>query len=487
MKSKAALLTEYLKNISFMWPFVSAAALVCGLLSSGNGLSPLPILAAAMTAAGLCLAGRSFNYLILFVIGIGFFGLGMHYQAEGRQIEEEILEPMEFGFIKCQGRIEKVRKGRFSTLLTVSTPCRIRGKSAHTALILDINRRYAENKVFEAGMIISCQGQLRRLGRSAPLFRGEGAAFKIKVKRLTVEAGPKLTLAGACRRYLAARAEQSFNGETSAVVLGLVLGQCDRLSPAQRELFAKAGISHIFAASGFHINLIAGAALLICLKLRINKRAAVIIILPVCAFYSLLAGGSPSVRRALLMLALLSGALLTGRPKQPLRLIFAAALFILLRSPALVYSLSFQLSFAAVLGIALWFRPCLKIMPFKISCVSEALSLTLSVLITTAPILAAAFGYLAPASIPASLLTAPAVYLILLTAAPILAVKLPFYFACPLVFLTEASVRALTRVCGILIVLFKPVEISSLSTTLCIIYYTALLICKLILFLSSEN
>ncbi|MBQ7501513.1 ComEC/Rec2 family competence protein [bacterium] len=486
MKHKAALLAEYLKNVSFMWPFVSAAGLVCGLLAGGEAYLPF-VIAAAVLTAGLSAAGRTFNYLLLFGIGLGFFCLGVHFHEESRQIREEIMQPLEYGFVKGHGRIEKIRAGPFSTLLTVSAPCRIRGRSVRASLILDIDRKYAADKFFSVGMQVSYEGLLRPSAPSASYGRAEGSSYKIKVKKLKPPAAYSPSFADRCRGRLAAKSAQSFNGETSAVVSALFLGQSSFLSQSQRDLFAKAGISHIFAASGFHINMIAGFTLFICISVRINKRRAVFIILPLCFFYSLLAGSSPSVQRAFFMIALLSGALLAGRPGQSLRLIFAAALLMLLLSRDLIYSLSFQLSFAAVLGIALWFRPLMKLTPLKVKFISESLSLSVSALSTTLPILASRFGFIAPASLPAGLLAVPAVYIILLAAAPILFINLPLPLAAPLILLTEATVGGLTSTCAELALLLKPLAINSISAKQCFIYYTVLLIGKILLSIYSDD
>ena len=71
---------------------------------------------------------------------------------------------------------------------------------------------------------------------------------------------------------------------------------------------------------------------------------------PVLA-YGVLAGMSPSTQRAEIMVCVLMVALCLGRLQDTLNTVFVAALVILLIYPPALFSISFQLSFAAVLSI----------------------------------------------------------------------------------------------------------------------------------------
>lgn len=168
------------------------------------------------------------------------------------------------------------------------------------------------------------------------------------------------------RSAVAGRIDQADLGPAAGVLKALVMGDPSGVPPDVRLAFMRTGTSHILAISGLHLTIVASIAfalfrwLLSWVPLAIQhawtrKGAAVLTLLPI-TFYALIAGFSPSTQRALIMVAVFLLSLLVGRETDLMNSLALAALSILCVQPASLFSISFQLSFAAVLSIVYAFE-----------------------------------------------------------------------------------------------------------------------------------
>jgi len=168
------------------------------------------------------------------------------------------------------------------------------------------------------------------------------------------------------RSAISARIDQAVSGPEAAVLKALVIGDPSGIAPGVREAFTRTGTSHILAISGLHITIVATIAfglfrwLLSWMPIAVRhawtrKGAAVLTLLPV-TLYALIAGFSPSTQRALLMVAAFLLALLAERETDLPNTLALAALLILSVQPSSLFSISFQLSFAAVSAIVYAFE-----------------------------------------------------------------------------------------------------------------------------------
>ncbi len=151
------------------------------------------------------------------------------------------------------------------------------------------------------------------------------------------------------------------NPQVGAVMQALIVGLRQQITPATRDAFARAGASHLLAISGLHIGLVVAGTYFIgfCLlgyfkpllwNAWVKKGAAVLALLPAIA-YALLAGLSPATQRALIMAAVFLAAYVFDAEHDPLNTLALAALLILGIYPPALWTVSFQLSFAAVTAI----------------------------------------------------------------------------------------------------------------------------------------
>jgi competence protein ComEC len=160
------------------------------------------------------------------------------------------------------------------------------------------------------------------------------------------------------RGRVARQIDAAVLGPEAAVLKALVIGDRSGISPEVREAFTRSGLNHLLAISGLHIGIVAFAALgwfrwLLGFSPRLlmtggaRKAAALLTLVPVC-LYALLAGMSPSTQRALVMAVVFLLAFLVEREHDLMNTLALAALAILSVHPPALFSISFQLSFAAV-------------------------------------------------------------------------------------------------------------------------------------------
>lgn len=145
-----------------------------------------------------------------------------------------------------------------------------------------------------------------------------------------------------------------------ALVKALVLGQRDELDQEQRDAFARSGTIHVLAVSGMHVGLIFTILTFLFSWMGGNGRARLLrglLVLLALWGYAGLTGGSPSVLRATIMFSLFTLANMSAQRTDHLNSLFAAGLLLLIWEPAMLWQIGFQLSFLAVLGIILFYKP----------------------------------------------------------------------------------------------------------------------------------
>lgn len=149
---------------------------------------------------------------------------------------------------------------------------------------------------------------------------------------------------------------------TNALLKALLTGERSTLSPELAEAFRDSGASHILALSGLHLGIIYGifSKVLFFTGNSVagrRMRSAGIVIL--CGFYTLATGAGPSIVRAFIFILLGEAARMTGRLHSLRQLLMASLLIQVIIDPLSVRSVSFQLSYAAMAGIAFiypWLR-----------------------------------------------------------------------------------------------------------------------------------
>lgn len=202
-----------------------------------------------------------------------------------------------------------------------------------------------------------------------------------------------------------------------AMVKALVLGQRDELDSEQTTAFARSGTIHVLAVSGMHVGLIYAALSALLGQWGAAGRGRLLrglVILAALWGYAGLTGASPSVLRATFMFSLFTAAGMAKRQTDHLNSLFAAGFFLLLWDPAMLTQAGFQLSFLAVLGIILLYRPVAALWAPKAWLLRQAWSLAVvsfCAQLLTAPLSILLFKAFPVWFLPANLIVVTAVSL----------------------------------------------------------------------------
>jgi len=227
-------------------------------------------------------------------------------------------------------------------------------------------------------------------------------------------------------------------GSTNKIAQALILGSKSGLDEEVKSYFAQTGTLHVLAVSGLHVGI-----LFLILKsltgfLKGSKKgqilAAVLVLLGVW-LYAVVTGFSASVQRASCMFSLLSiGSLFKGK-HNGINSLFASAFIMLAYNPFLIVNVGFQLSYAAVLGIMLIYRPIYMMLNFGFvksifiwTLIDKAwaiCAISLAAQMATLPISLFYFGQFPTYFLFSNLFVIPAIF-ILVCLAVILIVTSPF-------------------------------------------------------------
>ncbi len=205
----------------------------------------------------------------------------------------------------------------------------------------------------------------------------------------------------------------------AALLCGILLGIESGIPKNLQNAFINSGTAHIIAISGFNITLLVGLFMAFFSRLLGRWRGGAITVL-IIAGYTILVGANASVVRAALMGVLSLFATQIGRRQSGINsLTFLAALMAAFQ-PSILWDVSFQLSFAATLGLVLYANPLTEkwiqfLQHFSPSetakqigfASSEWLLFTLAAQVTTLPVILYHFQRLSISSLLANPLILP--------------------------------------------------------------------------------
>ena len=166
-------------------------------------------------------------------------------------------------------------------------------------------------------------------------------------------------------KALAVYRQLGFEKESLALLSALTLGEKRDFPKDLKESYSAAGASHILALSGLHLGILymlLAFVLPVCGRNVAYRVLRETLILAVLWAFAFVAGLSPSVVRAATLFSLMSAGRLSGHDVSSVNSLSFAAIVMLLFSPHMLFDISFQLSFAAVLAILLLAPPLQKAM-----------------------------------------------------------------------------------------------------------------------------
>ncbi len=194
----------------------------------------------------------------------------------------------------------------------------------------------------------------------------------------------------------------ALNGKECGIALAIVFGDQRAVESAEKENFKRAGLLHLFAASGFNVALAAGFIMILARLAGAPKLGAASVAIATIFFYLWLIGPSPSVLRAVVMSVVLYLSIFFGRKVDALASTSFAALILLAINPNSLFDIGWQLSFASLLGILLVGPRITALFKPQISRLVAPLSITLGAQIMVAPFLIYYFGQISTIAVLAN-------------------------------------------------------------------------------------
>ena len=224
------------------------------------------------------------------------------------------------------------------------------------------------------------------------------------------------------RRSLHSSLARSTPEPAASLGQALLLGMRDTIPDSVLHDFRDTGTSHLLAISGLHVGIL--MALVLPVSARVfGRRRSLYLLVPLLAvwLYAVLAGLSPSVVRASIMGTVYLAALVLGRPKSILPALGLAAAVMVAISPNILWSVSFQLSFAAMAGIATLSDPISRKLQgilgvwdeegadshLPIRAVTGAVGTSAGAILATLPLTAFYFQQVSLVGLPTTLVTLP--------------------------------------------------------------------------------
>lgn len=182
----------------------------------------------------------------------------------------------------------------------------------------------------------------------------------------------------------------------ATLLLGLLIGEND-FSDTWSEAFQITGTSHIVAASGYNVSVMAELMMIVFVSVGLYRRQAYPLVVGAIVVFVIVAGAGAAAIRAGVMGVLAITARHLGRHASPRNIIAVTIGAMLIVEPRLLRDdVGFQLSASATIGLILLtdrIAPFLKRVPTSFG-LRESLASTLAATIATLPIMLLSFGQL---------------------------------------------------------------------------------------------
>ncbi|HET6839823.1 MAG TPA: ComEC/Rec2 family competence protein, partial [Bradyrhizobium sp.] len=163
------------------------------------------------------------------------------------------------------------------------------------------------------------------------------------------------------RDAIDARIRTALDGDKRAIATALLTGRRDAITTPVNDAMFISGLGHVLSISGYHMAVVAGVvfftvrALLALIPVLTGgfpiKKWSAAAALAAAAFYLLLSGAEVATQRSFFMTAVVLIAVLVDRRAVTFRTLAVAAMIVLVLAPEALVHPSFQMSFAATLGL----------------------------------------------------------------------------------------------------------------------------------------
>jgi len=203
---------------------------------------------------------------------------------------------------------------------------------------------------------------------------------------------PKLV--GQLRHKIITNSYKIMSEKESGILLGILFGQKDYVDDEVNQSFQEVGVAHILAVSGLNVGIVYLFMNRLLKGITLHFRTIIIVL--ALFVHMMITGNTPSVARATFMILMYILSQFFDRKYDSISAIFFAALIMLIVNPIQLMMTGFQLSFLAVLSIALLYKPILSKMKYIPEYWAELIAVTIAAQIGILPITVYYFNIISP-------------------------------------------------------------------------------------------
>lgn len=362
------------------------------------------------------LLGRERRFILLLCMCLSFLvgGLEVEWQSVRKM---EFLKLYQENYVYIYGKIvNEPDIGTDHTKLTVKCSyVELEGKKHQTREKVLVSVEAGE-KQWRYGDVLSVEGiisrplgQMNEKGFSYESYlraHGIAATMYCEEEQIRVyqnEAG----LPWKVKTFVLGQIDRFVPGDAGALLKGIALGDKSSFTPEMKDIFARAGISHIVVVSGMHMSILMLFVMYVCKRFGLKKRARGVAAAAVVVFFMCMVGFTPSVLRAGITCIIAMLAILLRRKKDFLTTMATAAAVVAIINPYSLFDVSFQLSFAATLGIVYLANPIKKLIDFLPDMLAEIIAMSVAANIATLPIIVWFFSDVSTISVVTNVLVVP--------------------------------------------------------------------------------
>jgi competence protein ComEC len=211
---------------------------------------------------------------------------------------------------------------------------------------------------------------------------------------------------------MAGAIERNLPEKEASVLVMMFTGKRGAISDDIKRIFTDAGVTHILVVSGSNVVYVVAIFFFLFRMLPVRNAIRYLLLAPVVVVYCFITGADPPIVRATVMTLALISCYILRRERAVYHAFALAALVILLFDPQSIFSASFQLSFAACLGLVYMapkFAGLLRIekLPKVFRWVLYLFFVSLSAQLGVMPLLAYYFSKLSLVSLVSNLFVVP--------------------------------------------------------------------------------
>ena len=202
------------------------------------------------------------------------------------------------------------------------------------------------------------------------------------------------------------RTEEDYSYGTKNINRAILLGDNTRIKKDLKDKIRYIGLSHIFAMSGLHIGLVIAIFYFIFKKTIKNKKVIEILLLISITLYYLSVKESPSFTRAYIMAVVYLLGKLFYEKIDLGKTLFVSAVISIFINPIVIFSVSFQLSYGAIIAI-IYIFPYIRKVNYKKSKILDYILFTSTIQIFLIPITVYYFNSVQVLSLISNLILLP--------------------------------------------------------------------------------